>query len=231
MLISIDVDGFALIINMLKKVIIAHFNFRDTVTAIAFSPDDRFFFVATGTKCKIFESPSVDTKTFSPLVLYKKYGNLHSQNITGVTWSHDSRFILTWSSDLTLKLISLHKLPEFLPFTFSGNKREIVSAFFNEDNKRIFSVSVNGTLLLWKWTADRSKESDAVIKFEEFKMGKRLKTGHKPNQYIVVSADHELFTPFEQELANGGGRFLLEKKSKFQMQSDSRVVSCDISQG
>ena len=78
MLISIDVDGFALIINMTKKVIIAHFNFRDAVTAIAFSPDDRFFFVATGTKCKIFESPSVDTKTFSPLVLYKKYGNLHS---------------------------------------------------------------------------------------------------------------------------------------------------------
>lgn len=78
MLISIDVDGFALIINMTKKVIIAHFNFRDVVTAIAFSPDDRFFFVATGTKCKIFESPSVDTKTFSPLVLYKKYGNLHS---------------------------------------------------------------------------------------------------------------------------------------------------------
>ena len=77
-LISIDVDGFALIINMLKKVVIAHFNFRDTVSAIAFSPDDKFFFVATGTKCKIFECPSIEHKTFSPLVLYKKYGNLHS---------------------------------------------------------------------------------------------------------------------------------------------------------
>lgn len=149
--------------------------------------------------------------------------------MTGVTWSNDSRFILTWSQDLTLKLISLHKLPEFLPFTFSGNKREIIRAFFSEDNKRIFSVSQNGTLLLWKWTSDRSKESDAVIKFEEFKMGKRLKTGPKPNQYVVVPADTDLFSPFEQELAHGKGRFLLEKKSKFQMQSDSRVVSCDIS--
>ena len=160
-LISIDVDGFALIINMLKKVIIAHFNFRDTVTAIAFSPDDKFFFVATGTKCKIFESPSVDKKSFSPLVLYKKYGNLHSQPITGVTWSHDSRFILTWSTDFTMKMISLHKLPEFLPFTVSGNKRTIIRAFFSHDNKRIFSISQNGTLLLWKWTEDRSKEADS----------------------------------------------------------------------
>ena len=77
-LISIDVDGFALIINMIKRVVLAHFNFRDSVTAIAFSPDSKFFFVATGTKTKIFEAPAIDQKTFSPLILYKKYGNLHS---------------------------------------------------------------------------------------------------------------------------------------------------------
>ena len=174
-LISIDVDGFALIINMVKRVVLAHFNFRDTVTAIAFSPDNKFFFVATDTKCKIFESPSIDHKTFSPLVLYKKYGNLHSQSITGVAWSHDSRFILTWSKDLTLKMISLHKIPHFLPFTFAGNKKPIVSAFFSADSKRIFSIAQNGTLLLWKWTPERSDEATQVIKFQEFKMGKRLK--------------------------------------------------------
>ena len=108
----------------------AHFNFRDQVTAIEFSPDSKFFFVACGLKAKIFETPS-KIKTFSPLVLYKKYGNLHTQRITGVTWSHDSRFIVTWSDDLTLKMISLHKLPGFLPFTFSGNKRSIVKVIFS----------------------------------------------------------------------------------------------------
>ena len=140
-LLTVDKDGFALFINMAKRVIIAHFNFRDPVTALEFSPDGKFFFVATGTKCKIFESPAIDHKMFSPLVLYKKYGNLHSQKIRGVTWSNDSRFILTWSDDLTLKLISLHKLPDFLPFTFSGNKKPIVSAFFSSDSKRIFCLS------------------------------------------------------------------------------------------
>lgn len=62
-------------------------------------------------------------------------------------------------------------------------------------------------------------------------MGKRLKTGDKPNEYKLIKDDENLFTELEKELGSGKGRFLLEKKSKFQLQSDSRVVSCDISSG
>jgi periodic tryptophan protein 2 len=166
-LISVDVDGFALIVNMLKKVVIAHFNFRDKVTALEFSPDNAFFMVATGTKVKIFEAPSaLAPKTFSPLVLYKKYNNLHSQPVTGVQWTNDSRFFLTWSAnDLTLKLMSLHKLPNFLPITFAGNKKPIVKAFFSADNKRVFTIANNGTLLIWRWTEEVSTEAKAVLQF------------------------------------------------------------------
>ena len=171
-----------MIINMQRKVVMAHFNFRDEVTAMGFSPDSKFFFVACGIKAKIFETPS-DIKTFSPLVLYKKYGNLHSQRICGVAWSHDSRFIATWSDDFTIKLISLHKLPGFLPFTFSGNKRAIVKVIFSQDDRRIFSIAENGVMLLWRWTDERSAESESILKFQEFKTGKRLKTGDKPNEY------------------------------------------------
>jgi len=41
------VDGFALFINFNKRVVIAHFNFKAPVTAFAFSPDSKFFVVAT----------------------------------------------------------------------------------------------------------------------------------------------------------------------------------------
>ena len=140
-LLTIDVDGYALFINFQKQVVIAHFNFRGPVTACTFSPDSRFFGIATGKKFKIFESPSVTTKCFSPLVLYKKYGNLHTADITGISWTSDSRFFITWSDDLTIKLMSLHKIRDFLPFTFSGYHKKIVSAFFNENDTRIFSVS------------------------------------------------------------------------------------------
>ena len=158
-MITVDVDGFALIINFEKQVVIAHFNFRDPVTALKFSPDSKFFAVATGKRFKIFESPSVTHKTFSPLVLYKKYGNLHTDDITGISWSSDSRFFITWSADLTVKLMSLHKIKDFLPFTFSGNHKKIITAFFSEDDSRIFTISQNGVVLLWKWTDEISPES------------------------------------------------------------------------
>ena len=80
-------------------------------------------------------------------------------------WSHDSRFIVTWSDDMTLKMISLHKLPGFLPFTFSGNKRKIVKVLFSQDDRRLFSISESGTMLMWKWSEERSEESNAVLNF------------------------------------------------------------------
>ena len=153
-LITIDVDGFALIINFQKQVVIAHFNFRDTVTALTFSPDSKFFAVATGKKFKIFESPSVTHKTFSPLILYKKYGNLHSDDIRGISWTSDSRFFITWSDDLTVKIMSLHKLDGFLPFTFGGNKKALVKVFVSDDNTRVFTLAENGVFLMWKFIED-----------------------------------------------------------------------------
>ena len=57
---------------------------------------------------------------------------------------------------MTLKMISLHKLPGFLPFTFNGNKRAIIKVIFSQDDRRLFSISESGTMLLWKWIEERS---------------------------------------------------------------------------
>lgn len=164
-LITIDVDGFALLINFPKRVVIAHLNFKDRVTAFAFSPDSRFFLVAVGKKVKIFETPSVTHKVYSPLVLYKKYGNLHSDDITGATWTSDSRFFVTWSKDLTMKMMSLHKLEGYLPFTFGGHKKKLIKVFFSQDDSRIFTLSQNGTILLWKWVDERSEGVQRQLEF------------------------------------------------------------------
>ena len=64
-----------------------------------------------------------------------------------------------------MKLISLHKVPNFLPITFAGNKKPIVGAFFSEDSKRIFSIAQNGMVLLWKWNPTKSEESGKMAKF------------------------------------------------------------------
>jgi len=53
-LIVADIEGYGLLINFFKKVILAHFNFKGQVTAIKFSPDSKFLAVATGTKLRVF---------------------------------------------------------------------------------------------------------------------------------------------------------------------------------
>ena len=166
---------------------------------------------------KIFESPNMEHKTFSPLILYKKYGNLHSDDIIGISWTSDSRFFLTWSDDLTVKMMSLHKIKGFLPFTFSGNHKKIVRAFFSEDDERIFTISQNGTVLLWKWTDEKSEEVQKKLEFSTFKSQKRLKTGPKENEYQPITDDLDLMTSLEQKITSG--RFLLEKKHKFNLQT------------
>jgi len=61
-------------------------------------------------------------------------------------------------------------------------------------------------------------------------MGKRLKlsaSSDKLNALVVTEADMELMTELERESAKG--RYLLEKRSRFQLASMSKIVSCSVS--
>ena len=59
-------------------------------------------------------------------------------------------------------------------------------------------------------------------------MGKRLKVGQeKPNAYSVTDEDMDLMTELEREAATG--RYLLEKRSRFQLQAMSKIVTCSVS--
>jgi hypothetical protein len=89
-------------------------------------------------------------------------------------------------------------------------------------------VSQNGTILIWKWTDEKSEGVQRNLEFAEFKMGKRLKTGEKPNEYVPVDEDTQLYSEFENKVTKG--RFLLEKKTKVNLaQPGVKVVSCEFS--
>jgi hypothetical protein len=40
-----------------------------------------------------------------------------------------------------------------------------VQVIFSQDDHRLFSIAENGTMLMWRWTEERSKESEALLKF------------------------------------------------------------------
>ena len=66
------------------------------------------------------------------------------------------------------------------------------------------------------------------MEFAQFKMGKRLKTGDKPNEYVPVEEDTQLYSELENKVTQG--RFLLEKKTKVNLaQPGVNVVSCEFS--
>ena len=110
-----------------------------------------------------------------------------------------------------MKMISLHKLAHFLPFTFSGNKRQILKCLFSQDDKRLFSIAENGMLLMWLWTSERSEGAENQLKFQELKMQKRLKLPQGNQAQSPNSHEEALLSSLEREASQG--RFLLERKS------------------
>jgi periodic tryptophan protein 2 len=225
-LILVDVEGFSLIINFIQLVVLSQFNFRAPVTAISFSPDSKFFAIACDSRIRIFETPSLK-KTFAPLSLYRKYQKEHSANVISINWSSDSRFIVSASEDMTVKFLSLHRLPGFFPITFSGNKFAIVKAFFSEDNSRIFSIARDGTILLWKWVEERTKEFTEQAKFAHDKTIKRKKVTEYDSEDDEQQTDNPYLSEFEQKVTKG--RFVMEKKHKIKLEGSAKVLLAEAS--
>jgi hypothetical protein len=56
-LISVDVEGHALFINLSRRVVLDRINFKRKVYDIKFSPNDEMFAVTFGHGCQIWRSP------------------------------------------------------------------------------------------------------------------------------------------------------------------------------
>jgi len=226
-MVDVDVDGYGLIVNFRQRVVLSHFNFRAEVTAIQFSHDNKFFALACDTRIRIFETPSLK-KTFAPLALFKKYNKMHTGTIISLSWSQDSRFIVSAAEDMTIKLFSLHKLDGFIPITFSGNKHPIVKAFFSQGNDRIYSLARDGTILLWKWVEDRSKEFKEQLRFSYQKTTKRPKISEDDSEEDEESdVETTYLSEFEENILKG--RYVLEKKHKIKLEGNAKVLFVEAS--
>jgi len=149
LLISVDEDGRALLVNFHKGVVLSHFNFKNVVRCLRFSPDGHHFAVSYGEYVRVWRTPSAH-KEFAPFVLLRTYGGHHG-DVTHIDWSSDSKYFLTTSKDMTARLYSLHPTEGFLPFTFSGHKDVIIAAFFGKTDKIIYTICRDGSIFVWKW--------------------------------------------------------------------------------
>ena len=131
--------------------------------------------------------------------------------------------------------MNVFKIKNYVPFKFIGHKKKIVKCFFSEDNLRIFSVSQDGVILIWKYVEDLSEEFLKRKTFEKYKNYKNLKgkfeneenenDNENDDENENENDDEKYLTDFEKKISSG--RFVLEKKQQFN--TNSKVCQCEIS--
>ncbi|KAI8067729.1 WD40 repeat-like protein [Gongronella butleri] len=150
LLITVDEAGYAYLVNFNRQTVLHRINFKSKVKDIVFSPNGKYVAVTHGKEVKVWKAPGF-TREFSPFVLHRTYTG-HFDDITHLSWSHDSRYFLTSSKDMTAKIYSLNPMPDFKPVTLSGHRSTVLGAYFSKDMAHIYTISKDGALFHWRHT-------------------------------------------------------------------------------
>ncbi|KAG2492638.1 hypothetical protein HYH03_009054 [Edaphochlamys debaryana] len=171
LLMSVDKDGRALLINRKRQTLLHHFSFKSPVACARFSPDGRYIAVAVGRLVQVWVTPSLD-KQMNPMQLHRTYGQCHT-DVLDLAWSPDGAFIAAASRDITLRVFSLDPIPGYEPPTLAGHKEAIVRVFFaspealakgtstaGEPAPAMYSLSADGALHGWTYAASAAYTLD-----------------------------------------------------------------------
>lgn len=168
LLLIVDKEGQALLVNLPRRIVLAPINFRERVRSVQFSATGKYFSVSFGKHVRIYQTPGLN-KTFSPFVLVREhYG--HKDDVTCSDWSSDGSLLLTGSKDSTARLrpsalgsAASHKKSEESErymVTFAGHRDQLIGAFFNKSNKVIFTVAKDGAIFAWRYTPNVEKKEE-----------------------------------------------------------------------
>jgi periodic tryptophan protein 2 len=167
LLLSVDDDGHAILTNVPRRVSLYHFSFRSKVTALSFSPSGRYFVVGLGRKLEVWNVPSTPDSNsegeleFAPFVKHHTHTG-HFDDVRHIEWSSDSRFFLSASKDLTVRIWSLNPEAGFTPTVLTGHRQPVIGAWFSRDQETIYTVSRDGAVFDWQYTGPPETEDDQM---------------------------------------------------------------------
>ncbi|KAG0237251.1 hypothetical protein BGW42_001518 [Actinomortierella wolfii] len=155
LLLSVDEDGRALLVNYNRQVVLHHFNFKEKVDDLQFSPDGKYFAVTHGKQVQLWKTPGFH-REFSPFVLHRTYTG-HYDDVVSLSWSPDSKFFITTSKDMSARVYSTNPIEGFVPIVLSGHRDTVIGAWFTKEQDAIFTVSKDGALFEWKYQSIHPK--------------------------------------------------------------------------
>ncbi|KAK9459185.1 WD40-repeat-containing domain protein [Lipomyces oligophaga] len=168
LLLSVDDDGRAILVNYVRRSVLYHFNFKAKVNQVSFSPDGKFISVATSTgQIQLWRTPDYKVdREFAPFVRHRIYAGHHAE-ILGLTWSKDSRFILSASRDLSVRIYSIESEDKAAATILAGHKDAVIGAYFSSDQETIYTVSRDGAFFTWKYTSPDRNDPDMMVLDEQ----------------------------------------------------------------
>eukprot|EP00466_Bigelowiella_natans_P010548 jgi/Bigna1/87845/estExt_fgenesh1_pg.C_250009 len=183
-LISVDENGGALLVNFHKAVVLCQFQFKAKVLDLQFSPDMKFIAVTSEQHIQIWKAPPLVSQ-FRPFHLIRTFTG-HYDDVLCLTWSPDSKFLISGSRDMACRLYSAEPIKGYLPITLTGHRNHIVGAFFRYGLKpgmdeSLYTVAKDGALFTWKFVPIDQDE-----KGRRFGVGRSFK---KRDQIEAISDD------------------------------------------
>lgn len=144
LLLSIDHQGHALLLNFVRSAVLCRINFKTAVRCATWSPNSEFLAVTQGKRLGLWRAPTVrlgwqfvhHTTISGPL-----------EDIIDVAWTPNSLFLAAASRDMSVRLFSVDPMDGFQSMVLAEHRSHVRSVFFSEDMHRLYSLSRDGVLV------------------------------------------------------------------------------------
>lgn len=212
LLISVDEDGRAVLVNFQRQIVLHHHTFKEKVRDIKFSPNGKYLAVTCGKLIQVWKTPGF-TFEFSPFVLHRTYGG-HFDDTTIISWSKCSKYFISGGKDMMVRFHTLNPDEKFEPYSLHGHRDIIVGCWFaGDDINTIYSVDKGGALLIW----ERVVMDREVDEFDD-------ESDHTDNENNVDSRKKAKGGAGNSLNKNGFRKWNITKKHYFNM--NAQVIAC-----
>ena len=234
LLIVIDVENHAMLVNFHRSVVLHRFSFKRPARVCEFSPCGLYFAVSFGNHVQVWYSPGM-RREFAPFVLHRTYTGLGDQ-VVSINWSSDSSVILASCKAGTVRIWTVNTVENYVPFTLSGHKSCVVGAYIENLSiqrdgriRRIYTVSSDGAVVTWLCTysdeQDTNKANDGLQNFMDISNNAMNFFGGGNNIMIANGISDGLSHGTNQATHLPNGTWKVESRHYFR-QDSSITASC-----